>query len=443
MSDLLSIGASGVRAYQSALTTTSENIANSGTAGYVRRTATLSEVAATGFNQTNLNGMGVSVSGIARAGDMFRNAEVRASTADLNRTSSGITVLSQVEDALTGGQLGARLTAFFNAAQTVAADPTATAARSTMLEAATGVATAFGGTSDALAAAAAELDDTTDNAVGQLNNLTASLAKINVAIGRTAPGTSGAAAILDQRDQLLEQMSALTDVDVSLDAAGRATVRAGNGGPVLVSGDDAGTVTAVRDGGTLSFAVLRDGESSTVSPTGGTLAGLADGAQRIADAQGALDTLATSFVDGVNAVQAQGRDLGGNAGAAMFAAGDPPSQVSMTLSDPRGIAAASTGEGTRGNGNLAALASLRTGAGYEDKLTALTTANATALSGRKTVAAAQGSIHDAAVAARDNVSGVSIDEEAVNLMRFQQAYQASSRVIQVARETLQSILDIR
>ena len=47
------------------------------------------------------------------------------------------------------------------------------------------------------------------------------------------------------------------------------------------------------------------------------------------------------------------------------------------------------------------------------------------------------------MAARDSVQGVNLDEEAVDLIRFQQAYQASSRVIQVSREILQSILDIR
>jgi flagellar hook-associated protein 1 FlgK len=68
---------------------------------------------------------------------------------------------------------------------------------------------------------------------------------------------------------------------------------------------------------------------------------------------------------------------------------------------------------------------------------------ALALAGRNSIVDAQTSIRDAAVSARDSVSGVNIDEEAVDLMRFQQAYQASARVIQVARETLQSILDIR
>ena len=69
--------------------------------------------------------------------------------------------------------------------------------------------------------------------------------------------------------------------------------------------------------------------------------------------------------------------------------------------------------------------------------------NATTLASRKQVADAQSAIRDGAVAARDAISGVNLDSEAVDLLRFQQAYSASSRIIQVARDTLQTILDIR
>jgi len=117
--------------------------------------------------------------------------------------------------------------------------------------------------------------------------------------------------------------------------------------------------------------------------------------------------------------------------------------MTITLDDPRGIAAAAVGGGTRDNTNLAALAALRTSGGYENRIVDMTTANAATLSQRKAVAAAQDTIHSNAVAARDSAAGVNLDSEAVDLMRFQQAYAATSRVIQVARETMQTILDIR
>lgn len=445
MSDMLSIGASGVRAYQSALTTVSENIANAGTAGYTRRTAALKEVVAvSGSTDGAVTGLGVVAGGITRAGNDARAADVRTASSDLAKSETGAAWLQRIENALTGGRLGDQLTGFFTSATAVAADPSSVAPRAAMLEAATGVATSFATTGDALDAAAAELDASADAAVSTLNGLLAGLAKINSGLGRTQPGTSGSAALLDQRDKVLEQLSTIADVAVSLDAAGRATVRGGSGGPLLVQGDTATIVTYVRneEGGT-SFAVHGNGETMALNPGGGALAGMAEGAQRIAAARTQLNELAAAFTSGVNAFQANGRDLTGATGQPMFATGDSPTDIEVVLSDPRGIAAAAVGGGVRDNRNLAVLASLRTTGGFETRMTDLVSTNAAALSSRESVSEAQSAIRDQAVAARDSASGVNIDEEAVNLMRFQQAYQASSRVIQIARETLQSILDIR
>ncbi len=447
MSDLLSIGASGVRAYQSALGTVSDNIANAQTPGYTRRAATLAEVVSTSGSITHSRAVeqnGVVATGVSRSADAFKAAAVRVAGSDLARTQTAATWLTQVQGALTGNDLGDRLTGFFAAATTLSADPTSTAARSAMLEAGTGVANAFAGTGRALDQAASDLDGTADDAAAKLNSLGAALAKVNDGLGRTAPSSAAGAGLADQRDALLEQMSALSDIAVQTDALGRASVRVGGAsGATLVENGDAGTLTYARDDtGTVSFAVHRDGETSAATPSGGALAGMADAASRIVDARAALNQLASSFAAGVNAVQAAGQDANGQAGAAMFATGATPTDLSLTLTDPAGVAAASNGGGARDNGNLAKLASLRQSGGFETKVTDLVSDTAAALSAKQTVAAAQTSIHDGAVATRDAQSGVNLDDEAVNLLRFQQAYSASSRVIQVARETLQSILDI-
>ncbi|HEY0622874.1 flagellar hook-associated protein FlgK [Sphingomonas sp.] len=444
MTDMLSIGASGVRAYQTALTTTSENIANAGTAGYSRRVANTREVAAPsdGSNRV-LNGLGVTVSGITRTGSDLHNAEVRSAGSDLARSEAGVVWLQRIEGALTGNKLDERLTAFFNAATALAADPSASAPRATMLQAAASLAGSFSATGAALDGALADLDRSADAMAGQLNTLTASLAKVNSALGRTAQGTSAQAALLDERDRLLDSMSALTDVSVSFDAAGRASVKAGGSGPLLVQGDQAAVATYARGpGGATSFAVYGIDGSHALTPGGGALAGIAEGAARIADARDALDRIAVDLASGVNTVQAGGHDLDGNAGAAMFSA-TGASDFKLVLDDPRGIAAAAPGGGERSNGNLTALAALRTSGRFEGSLTTLTTDNASALSARRSVAEVQSTIRANAAATRDSVAGVNVDEEAVDLIRFQQAYQASSRVIQVARETLDAIFNIR
>jgi flagellar hook-associated protein 1 FlgK len=245
---------------------------------------------------------------------------------------------------------------------------------------------------------------------------------------------------------MLEQMSALTDVSVDFDSIGRATVHGGGtAGPVLVSGAQAATVTySSNSAGAISFNVVNGASLQSLAPTGGALAGVVDSMQRVVDAKTQLQAVAQDFANGVNNVQAGGRDLDGNPGQPLFALGtDSTAEMTVTLDDPRGIAAAAVGGGTRDNTNLATLAALRTSGGYENRIVDMTTANAATLSQRKAVAAAQNTIHDNAVAARDSASGVNLDSEAVDLMRFQQAYAATSRVIQVARETMQTILDIR
>lgn len=445
MSDMLAIGASGLKAYQVALNTVSENISNAGTVGYSRRTASTAEVASVSSNSA-MNGLGSIVTGIVRAGDFYATAQVRTAGSDLARTETSVTWLDRIESGLDGAQLSTRLSNFFTASTTLAADPTSLGARASMLEAASGVASAFSSTGKALDQVQQDLDGTAQSSVASLNSAAATLARINDGISRATAGTSGAAALLDQRDQVLEQMSALTDVTVQFDTIGRATVRGGGtAGPVLVSASQAATVVySSNAAGTVSYNVINGATQQALAPTGGAMAGVVDSMQRVVDAKAQLQAVAQDFANGVNAVQIAGRDLDGNPGQALFALGTGgTADMTMTLDDPRGIAAAAVGGGTRDNTNLAALAQLRSSAGYENRIVDMTTANAATLSQRKAVAGAQSTIHDNAVAARDSAGGVNLDSEAVDLMRFQQAYAATSRIIQAARETIQTILDIR
>lgn len=447
MSDLLSIGASGLRAYQSALTTVSDNIANASTPGYARRTVQLAENASTNgalAQERSTVGNGVAVLGVRRLSEDLRNSAVRSTGADLAKTQSGITWLSRIQDALTGNQLGSRISEFFNAAKGVAADPTSSPARTSYLEAGTSIATAFQTTVRSLDQVTVDLDATAQSAIDQVNRLGVTIAKVNEGLGRAQPGTTAQAQLLDQRDKALEELSAISDVAVTYNEGGRVDVALGGvNGAKLVSGVTSGTASYVRNAaGTVSFAMLLNGQPNAITPNGGALAGIVEGAQRIADARNKLGDIANSFVTGVNQVQSQGDDLDGNPGQPMFTQTSDPAVFSLALTSWRGVAAAGAGKGPRDNSNIIALQNLRSSGGFEADATSLVSDNAATLSGRQQVADAQGAIHDGAVNARDAISGVNLDTEGVELLRFQQAYQASARVIQVARETLQSLLSV-
>ena len=114
--------------------------------------------------------------------------------------------------------------------------------------------------------------------------------------------------------------------------------------------------------------------------------------------------------------------------------------LKVVTTDPNAIAAASTG-GIE-NGNLLALASLRGTSGAEAGWAALVAANAQALSSAKSEAAATATRRDGSLATLDEMSGIDLDKEAAELLRYQRAYNGSAKIIQVARDTVQAILDL-
>src|SRR3546814_18132124 len=95
------------------------------------------------------------------------------------------------------------------------------------------------------------------------------LARINAGLSRATPVSTGSAQLLDQRDQILEQMSALSDISVTMDVAGRATVKLGSAsGPVFVTpGVDPGKILYSRNvDGAVSYGLRRNGVPQSVSP---------------------------------------------------------------------------------------------------------------------------------------------------------------------------------
>lgn len=533
MSDLLSIGASGVRAYQTALNVVGENIANASTDGYARRDVILREItpgAKSGPLEINKRVLGgVDVTGVDRQWDQFRATEVRAAGAELSRTEAGIVWLERVEATLSGNDVAGQMTRFFNAAEAVAADPTGLAARAALIENGDALAASFRLTGEGLSAIAADLAAQAQVSVTEFNNLGASLATTNGALARVQGGTNAHAQLLDERDRLIDAMSALGSISASFDSRGLATVRLNeSNGPILVEGPRASSFRVeVNASGTLALTHDVFGAPQPVSFRGGSLAGLADAAVRVADTRAQVDAVAVSFANAVNTNQASGADLDGNDGAPLFAVGATAASFALATNDARDVAAARrwavdapltnagnarltvatdpnatapnplpnlrlnvaggvltatdpvtnsvvesaaftpgtpvniagltvtlsgtaangdsfgvarTPSGSRDNGNLIALRDLRRSGGFEGTMTGLVTSNASTLAARRTIAEAQGALKDGALAARDAISGVNLDNEAVELIRFQQAYQAASRVIQVSREIFDSLI---
>ncbi|MEJ2459075.1 MAG: flagellar basal body rod C-terminal domain-containing protein [Novosphingobium sp.] len=209
----------------------------------------------------------------------------------------------------------------------------------------------------------------------------------------------------------------------------------------MVSGGTGSTLAMnTASDGSISFTL--DGTAATVDS--GALAGTRQALTALADTNGKLDTLAANIVSVVNSAQANGVDLKGNTGAAIFS-GTGAADMAVIASSGSEIAAAATGSasGSRDGTNLTAMRNAISAADPAGDMNSVLFDISSAVAGRTITRDALDSIASSAKVALQAQAGVDLDQEAVHLVRYQQAFQASGRVMQVASDIFNSILAIK
>lgn len=441
MSDLLAIGASGIKAYRQALSTVGDNIANAQTPGYVRRSVRMEEATAAGdivLSRNSIRPGGVLAAGVTRAVDQWLVDDAQIASGDAARSSARLDWITATESSLDDGAdgIGASLTAIFNTADQLTADPASATLRSQFLQAVDSSATAFRRTAGALSSAASRVASEAQGAVQQINTDLAALARVSDGLRRARAGSTNEATLLDERDRLVGSISAATNVTVSFGAKGVASLL-GPGGDVLLDGSTTAQVAVtVAANGTLAFSIVGGGP---IVASSGTLAGLSEAATHIAQQRSALDTLAAQFATNLNAAHQSGFDSNGHTGAALINSNGGAATIAAIALTSAEVAAA---DGASSNGNMLGMSNLRGSAGVEAGWAALVAAQSQTAAAARAQEAAASTRRDGAFAARDAVGAVDLDREAAELLRFQQAYEAAARTIQVARETMQTMLNI-
>lgn len=438
MSDLLGIGASGLKAYSRALSTIGDNIANAQTAGYARRTLELVENQAASnmpLYRSSIKPGGVEIRGVTRSVDAWLIEDSRISSGEADRSATRLDWMNRVEGALSDDTNGIAtgLSKLFTTADQLTADPSNRALRAQFLQAADDVASGFRTAAGQLSDMANGVSGAATAAVDQFNTDLNALEQINIGLRKSRAGSTNEASLLDERDRLLDKLSSQVGISATFDSHGAATVRATGTGDVLVGG---GVVTPIAVStaadGRLSFTV---GGSPLANATG-SLAGLGQAADHIADQRAALDTMAGQFAGQLNAAHQAGIDAGGNPGAALFTGATAATLTAAALTTDQ-VAAATT---TSDNGNMLSFGSLRGANDPESAWAGHTATQAQATASARAQDAAATTRRDAAAAARGAVSEIDLDREAADLLRFQQAYAAAARTIQVAREAMQALL---
>jgi flagellar hook-associated protein 1 FlgK len=261
--------------------------------------------------------------------------------------------------------------------------------------------------------------------------------------------------LLDQRDQLINQLSSLVKVTYYEQGDGAVNVFIGNG-QSLVVGAKAAKLTVGIDA-TRPVISYSDGNSTqdiTRQLTGGELGGLLQFRSQVLDASVArLDAVAFGLIGEVNRVHRLGTSLDGETGVDFFSrlgSPDPAnpsgaaSDIQLAIGDPRKVAAA-LGGGPSDNGNALALAELQREKLFGGATIQGAYAQVVADVGARTRqaelnATAQRGLLMRAEEAHSSVSGVNLDEEAAKLLHYQQAYQAAAQAIAVAQTLFETVI---
>ncbi len=445
----LTIATQAVLAQDGALQITNNNIANATTPGYSRQIVTLSSAAMVQGNSTV--GDGVVLGGFTSVRNQILQLNLQQQTSIGSGADTQSSALQAIQSsfAASGTDLGSSLSTFFSSISALATDPTNTSSRQAILSAGQSLTTAFHRDSAALTQLQSNADSQIPDDVSQINKLTSQIAQLSAQLAPVLTSGGDGGSLTDQKNQLVLQLSKLTGVSEIKTESGD-TLTIGNGTPLVVAGQSFPLqVTTGTDGlHHILDSTGTDITSSLASASSGSIGGALHLRDNVATGlRTQLDTLASQFAGAINTAQASGYDANGAAGQPLFAVPSTVSgaaaNIALTTTDPALVAASADGT-PNSNGNLAKLSAIQNSvlpsgesptSAYaslvynvgEAASTATATSDATQLSLQQ--------LTDQI----GSVSGVSIDEESANLVRFQQSYEASAKVITTIN-TLYSVI---
>ncbi len=441
LSTALSIATGALGAQEAAITTVNNNIANAETPGYSREVVDLSSQSATESNGTSV-GNGVELTGTTSVRDQLLNLRIQQQTSEQASASAENNVLSLVQPLFAGSStVGSNLSSFFTSLSALSTAPSNAADRQTVIGNAQSLVNSFNSTSAALTSAQSSLNEQVAGDVTKINGLTSQIAALNPQISTLQATGQDGGTLLDQRIQLEQQLSTLTGMSITSTNDGD-TITIGSGTPLVVADQSYPLRTSVNSIG-LTDVLSSNGVDVTSSVSGGDLGGaLTARDTTIPGFLAQLNTLASGFASAINTAQASGYDLDGNAGGALFTvAASGGAAATIALRTTNGSALAISADGAANStGNLSTLtqvqsAALPSGTNPTDTYASLVDGVGIAASSASTQSTALQASLTQLTNQQQSVSGVSIDEESSNLIRYQQAYEAAAEVV----TTLQSL----
>lgn len=461
---ILSVGSRALLTQQKAIDVTGQNIANVNTPGYSRQRVVMQASTPIAFSPGQM-GTGVEATEIQRVYDRFVGSQINTETQSMGRWESRESALQRAElifNETDGSGLSNAMSEFWNAWQDLATNPSGYAERTVLLSKSETLAQTFNTMADNLVQIQKDCDARISGTVAEINTLAGQIADLNDKIGQVEVAGQDSNDYRDQRDQLLTELAEKIDITTYEGSYGRVSVQIADGRP-LVEGSSSWALTTVTnaEGHADVSWMNRDGTAVDITDAirGGEVKGWLEA--RDGDVQGyldRLDELADAIITEVNNLHGAGFGTaidpltgttvtGGN-----FFAGADASSMGMdaaVAADVGRIAAASTA-GAPGDGTqAAAIAELAQqtlmsagSASFDEFYTSLVSAVGNDVSTASTNRTYQETMVNHLTDYRESVSGVNLDEEMINLVKFQHAYEAAAKLISTVDEMLETVLNM-
>ena len=443
----LNTGLSALRAAQVGLDTASHNIANSATPGYTRQRVELAAMRP--FDSPDgMIGTGVDVVRIQRLRDQFLDARVRSTAADFARTDVTADLLGRAE-ALTGepdNGISGPLATLWDRFEDLAMDPDDTAVRRQVLSQLDSLATTVRSTATGWSQLEADATVRRDTTLDEANGILSRIADINNALANADPARVSND-VLDERDLLADRIAELVGGSAVLQPDGTLSVSIG-GATSLVTRNVAATLTAVGPD------VLADGVPITATLNGEVAALHTFVTTTMPARRASLDAFAADLVSALNTQHALGFRNDGLPGGPLFTAtpGAEASSLQVAVAAPSDLAVAGALDLTTGlpagrdGTNAQALADLRStgvlgGASLAERLNTLVVDLGTQVQDAQQRAGSTGDLAVSAQVSRQSQHGVNIDEEMVDVLRYQRQLEAASRVMTAIDEALDVLVN--
>jgi flagellar hook-associated protein 1 FlgK len=453
---ILNAGRGALIAQQKAIEVTGNNIANVNTPGYSRQVANLvpNEPIQCG---PGLVGTGVRADEVKRIYDRFLGLQINNENEQLGRWEAKKGALERVEivfDESSGYGLNQAMSEFWNAWQDLVNNPSGNVERVTLLAKSETMATTFSSMYSSLEQIQKDIDISIGGTVEEINLIVEQIADLNRKIVDVELSGQSANDYRDSRDLLLKELSSMIDINTFENSDGSLTVSVSGGKPLVEGSYSWDLSTETADGFEDIVWIDNDGNTMNITDdiSGGKLKGWIEARDvSIPDYLNRLDNLASKIISEVNAIHSTGFGLDGSTGNDFFS-GTSASDIAVNqviVDDVNLIAAASSADGVPGdNGNAIAIADLQNRllmdgtTTFDDYFSSLISVVGSDV---KEVTA-NFDHQDSMVAQLDNyresISGVSLDEEMVNLVKFQHAYDAAAKLISTVDELLNTVVNM-